>query len=268
MPYFECNGVRLACLDPAEAAFLARDVGAYFDRGARLSPGDTVFDVGANIGLFTAEVSRRTNGAVSVMAFEPIPPIYAVLHENASGPIKGDVRTFPFGISSQEANVQFSYYPLMSFMSSAYRDETNAESETTRAASALRQMIKNGRFMPWMDKLPTVFLEPFLEGYVKSRMKAQRHTVRVRPLSAVIDEMNIGRIDLLKIDVEGAEEDVLAGIESRHWLRIQQIVLELEKFESRAADVCQRLSGLGFRVDRMQDDVQRAGDHGLLFALR
>jgi FkbM family methyltransferase len=48
-------------------------------------------------------------------------------------------------------------------------------------------------------------------------------TVRlpVRTLSALIDESKIGRIDFLKIDVEGAEAEVLAGIDfARHRPRV------------------------------------------------
>jgi hypothetical protein len=57
---------------------------------------------------------------------------------------------------------------------------------------------------------------------------------RLRRLSGVIDESQIQRIDLLKVDTEGAEEDVLAGIESRHWDRIRQAVVEVHQgLESR-----------------------------------
>ncbi|NOU06198.1 MAG: FkbM family methyltransferase [Hyphomicrobiaceae bacterium] len=44
---------------------------------------------------------------------------------------------------------------------------------------------------------------------------------RVRPLSHLIDEAKLGAIDFLKIDVEGAEADVLAGIDfKRHRPRV------------------------------------------------
>jgi FkbM family methyltransferase len=44
---------------------------------------------------------------------------------------------------------------------------------------------------------------------------------RVRPLSHLIDDASLGRIDFLKIDVEGAEADVLAGIDfTRHRPRV------------------------------------------------
>jgi len=270
MPNFELHGMRLECLEPFEAAFLARDIGAYFEgpHAAKIARGDVVLDVGANIGLFTAELSHRLNGEVKVLAFEPLPPIYAVLQKNASGIIRGDIQAFPFGLSGKEATLQFSFFPLMSFLSSSYRDETNVESETARAAAALGQMIRGGEFMPWMAKLPRTFLDAFLEGYLKMRMKSEKHTVRVRPLSAVIEEQKIGKIDLLKIDVEGAEEEVLNGIEDRHWPQIRQIVLELENYASRAKEVSQRLEGRGLRAQPKQSESQKAGNCGLIFAAR
>jgi hypothetical protein len=45
-------------------------------------------------------------------------------------------------------------------------------------------------------------------------------------LSDAIREHHVNRIDLLKIDVEGAELDVLRGIERSHWLFIRQISME------------------------------------------
>jgi FkbM family methyltransferase len=40
-------------------------------------------------------------------------------------------------------------------------------------------------------------------------------TKRVRPLSALLDEAGVPRVDFLKVDVEGAEADVLAGVDFR-----------------------------------------------------
>lgn len=47
----------------------------------------------------------------------------------------------------------------------------------------------------------------------------------VRPLAAIIDEADLGAIDFLKVDVEGAEADVLAGMD---WRRHRPVVLCIE----------------------------------------
>lgn len=58
----------------------------------------------------------------------------------------------------------------------------------------------------------------FGAGYLTERK-------RVRPLAAVIDETGLGAIDFLKVDVEGAEAEVLAGMD---WRRHRPAVLCIE----------------------------------------
>ena len=54
----------------------------------------------------------------------------------------------------------------------------------------------------------------------------------------MIDQYQIQRIDLLKIDVERAELDVLRGIEQRHWSVVRHLVVEVQG-ETRLAEVKQ-----------------------------
>ena len=42
-------------------------------------------------------------------------------------------------------------------------------------------------------------------------------------VSALISEHSLERVDLLKIDVEGAELDVLRGIDQKDWPTIRQV---------------------------------------------
>ncbi|HBQ09871.1 MAG TPA: FkbM family methyltransferase, partial [Myxococcales bacterium] len=49
------------------------EVGEYFDCGATVGAGDTVFDVGANVGAFAIEAARRAESDVSLFCFEPVP---------------------------------------------------------------------------------------------------------------------------------------------------------------------------------------------------
>ena len=49
---------------------------------AEISPGDTVFDIGANIGLYTLPAALKLRGTGSVYAFEPVPLWFQRLREN------------------------------------------------------------------------------------------------------------------------------------------------------------------------------------------
>jgi hypothetical protein len=71
------DGTRVHCLQPFEARALERDVRGYFAHGIEVFAGETVLDVGANIGLFGVEVLRRTHGDVALYCVEPVPAIRA-----------------------------------------------------------------------------------------------------------------------------------------------------------------------------------------------
>jgi hypothetical protein len=63
----------------------------------------------------------------------------------------------------------------------------------------------------------------------------------------VIREQGHTHIDLLKVDVEGAEVSVLTGIDDDQWPGIQQVAMEVENFKLR--DTCTRiLESKGFSV--------------------
>jgi Methyltransferase FkbM domain len=72
-------------------------------------------------------------------------------------------------------------------------------------------------------------------------------------LSEVLRDYAIERVDLLKIDVEGAELDVLRGIEADDWRKIAQIAAEIHDVEGRLGTVCRMLEGGGFHVDVEQE---------------
>jgi acyl carrier protein len=75
----------------------------------------------------------------------------------------------------------------------------------------------------------------------------------MKTLSEVIRENSVQRIDLLKIDVEKGELDVLAGINSRDWSRIRQIVIEVHDIDDRLEKITKLLESHGYNVNIEQD---------------
>jgi hypothetical protein len=72
-----------------------------------------------------------------------------------------------------------------------------------------------------------------------------------------MDERQIQRVDLLKIDVEGKECAVLAGIRNDHWQLIQQVVVEAHEAHtgmSSAPEIIAVLTGKGFSVQTLPED--------------
>ena len=60
--------------------------------------------------------------------------------------------------------------------------------------------------------------------YVRNNLlKAGEQRCAMTTVSALIGEHSLERVDLLKIDVEGAELDVLRGIDQKDWPTIRQV---------------------------------------------
>ena len=76
---------------------------------------------------------------------------------------------------------------------------------------------------------------------------SERIPVRVQILSEVLRRERIERVDYLKVDVEGAEMDVIGGIEDQHWPVISQIAMEVAPANKRQLPLLtSRLHSLGF----------------------
>lgn len=79
---------------------------------------------------------------------------------------------------------------------------------------------------------------------------------RLITLSSVIESEAIDRIDILKVDVEGAELSLLRGIADRHWAKVQQVVLEVESFAMRDT-ICALLAKKGFQTSAVASERER-----------
>jgi FkbM family methyltransferase len=213
---------------------------AYAHHGITLDDGACVFDVGANIGMFTlyaAAMCRRPR----VYAFEPIPAAAECLRLNAE--IHGvDARVFPCGLASQPGRQKLVYYPNVSILSGRLAGGGDEE-EAVRAFLRSEQ----GR------KETAGLSEAEVDELLRQRMTTEEIDCAFRTLSQVIREERIERIDLLKVDVEKSELDVLLGLEPDDWPKIGQIVAEVHDLEGQLQRVVGLLESHGFRVQIDQD---------------
>ncbi|MFL5539509.1 MAG: amino acid adenylation domain-containing protein, partial [Longimicrobiaceae bacterium] len=255
-PYELPNGMGIVHLNAAETRFLYREIfedRSYLRHGVALGDGACVFDVGANIGLFTLFAGTLRPG-VTVYAFEPIPPVFEALETNAR--IHGvDARLFNCGVGSTAGAETFTFYPHASVLSGRQVDEDEAR-------SVVRSFILNEQDPDASGGMDGALLEEMLEA----RLETERVTCEIRTLSQVIREQGVERIDLLKVDVEGGEYDVLAGIEEEHWERISQVVAEAH--EQDRERVTELLARHGFTVAAEQEHgLEGTGLH-TLYAVR
>jgi hypothetical protein len=91
----------------------------------------------------------------------------------------------------------------------------------------------------------------------------------VTTLSAALREHDLHEIDLVKIDVEGAEWEVLQGIEDGDWSRLRQLALEVHEAD-RVERVRDLLHSKGYRVTIEAADWETLRLQGLhnVFAIR
>jgi amino acid adenylation domain-containing protein/FkbM family methyltransferase len=235
------NGLEVAYVNRNETDVVYREVfedRSYLVHGIALAGDACVFDVGANIGLFSLWIKDRFPES-RVYAFEPIPPTFEVLRANVA--LYGlDVRLFPVGLSDRRGSARFTFYPGWSAMSGAYADE-HEEEEVTRTILANQ------------DERLAGSADDLLAG----RFRRETFDCQLTTLSDVIREQRIDRIDLLKVDVEKSELDVLHGLAEEDWARVRQVVIEVHDADGRLARVRELLERHGFTVAVDQDPLLR-----------
>ena len=221
----------------------------------------TVFDVGANVGLFTLEVLRRTDGKANIYCFEPLPPTYRKLETNLKQLGLSNVHLFNCGLGEDDLTVTFMYNPLTDSMSSRY-DMFSAE-DNKMAMSAIYNKdiadkfhVKTGVLKYFPRSVTSAIIASVKFLFLSTIGKRTPIECKLTTLSKIIADNRIEKIDLLKIDVEKAELDVLMGISEADWQKINAIVLEVHNIDNREKTILALLNRHGF--SRVEVDKQEA----------
>jgi FkbM family methyltransferase len=256
----------LANMNLAEIRFLHDEIfvgQVYLRGGITLRENAVVFDVGANIGMFSLFIGARCPSA-KVYAFEPVPEVFARLQQNIDER-ELPVQPFNYGLSNRDQDVTFYYYPNISIMSCRH-DYINWENEV----ELIRRYVENERRSGPPDRAEHL---AHVEGLADKDFEFNECKCRLRDLSAVIDETGVATIDLIKIDAQRAEYDVLKGIADRHWPLVQQITMEVHDeadspTEGRVKEVTELLEAHGFRVKVEVEEMLRGTGRYAIYAIR
>jgi FkbM family methyltransferase len=227
------NGLEIFHHAAAETQYVYREIfedNVYFRHGIGLASGETVFDIGANIGLFTLFVKESFKDA-RVYAFEPSPAILRLLRANVAR--YGDsVLVYGCGIADHPGEATFTFYPNYSIMS-GFHARSEQDKETLRAG--IRSRLEEQA----LD--PTDIQDRSLDRMVRIALGQKQECVcQLRTVSDIIDEAGVQSLGLLKIDAEGSELGILAGIRDEHWGRVRQIVMEIHDPQGTACPQARR----------------------------
>jgi FkbM family methyltransferase len=236
--------------DPSQLPFQIEEIveqRTYLRNGIGVDKGDAVLDVGANVGVAAIFFASEC-GAGEVHCFEPVMPLFELLRENVVG-FPACV-PHPYGLGSRSGPAQITYYPAAASMSGLY---ANPEADSALVRTA---MLNSGASRNDAD------------ASLKGRYRGETLRCELRTLSSVLRELELDQVDLLKIDVEGAELDVLEGIGEEDWPLIRQIVIEVHDRGRRGSAVAGELRRRGFRLTSEQEPLMRGTDVHVVYGTR
>ncbi|KAG2434597.1 hypothetical protein HXX76_007492 [Chlamydomonas incerta] len=217
------------CVNPTEAQFVHKHV--FFGRiggyglkalGLRVAPGDTVVDVGSNIGNFAMWLLKELQGDVRLVVLEPVPALAACLAANVQEySVPGLTRATVVNAgctcpakSGRPARLSFNPgYTLLS---------------TTDPFSGHELDVMAGGLQRYTGREDRSELEGVVHAHLAGPA-VREVDAAMTTLSEVLAEQSpaLEQIDLLKIDAVKSEWDILQGISDADWAKVRQVVVEV-----------------------------------------
>lgn len=190
-----------------------------------LAPGAVCCDVGAAFGLYTLAFAGRVGPTGRVLSFEPLPGPNAVLRRAVRAAGARNVEVFRTALAEVPRRGTMS-------LPKRHRLPVHGRAFVTDRATGLGSN----------DEFPD----------------EQRLDVAVTTLDRVVETLALARLDLIKVDVEGAEPAVLAGAERTLRRFRPAVMLEIEarhlgRFGTDPAAVVAHLTERGYRMSQLRD---------------
>ena len=115
----------------------------------------------------------------------------------------------------------------------------------------------------WKKFIPKFTYAFFVRNLIRKKKKI---SCKLKPLSKVIDELSLRKINLLKIDCEGNEHKVINGINEDNWSIINQLIIEINDIDGRLEYIKNKLKKLGFKIKIIQEPALKKTNLYNLFA--
>lgn len=259
------NGTEIFGLDRLTGQYIYNEIyrdQVYLRHGVNLYSGATVFDIGANIGLFTKYCCEHYLD-LRIFAFEPVPAIFTALQANLTS-CRGSLNLFQFGLGEQPAEIEINFYPKVSGDSAIipvdFERKVNMFLENFDSTMA--------RMMPITRLIPKTLRPQLVRMHRRWLYRAKKIRISLSTISTIIDQHQIEKIDLIKLDAENYEWNVLMGIRQEHWPRIRQFAMEIHEHIPDGVGLHQRIKELllskGYNVHiDLEDPMNKVGIYSL-----
>jgi FkbM family methyltransferase len=183
-----------------------------------LSTSGTFMDVGAHIGYYSLKAATMVGPNGHVISIEPNPQTVPKLRGNIEASDARAVSVWPVACADSESTLQFYAAP---------------ESNTGESSLSKENASQEGA-------------------------ATMAYSVRARPLDAIVKEAKLDRVDVIKIDVEGAEFEVLKGAaktldDFRPVLIVELVQNQLKAMGTSVDEVTRFLASHGYSVSRKVD---------------
>ncbi len=203
----------------------------------------TILDAGANIGLFSRFAAQEWPGA-RIFAFEPVPSLHDLLGANTAQ--TPGIEAINSGLGARQETTNMVFYPQYTMMSGIHadpdRDRASVVSYIQRTAGKIDDPVLRGA------------VTRSAAAMTVNRFEAVPITVELTTVEQFSVERRLVSIDLLKVDVEGAELDVLTGIGAA-WPLVGNLIVEVDDENGRLAEVVRllRAQDYSLRVWQLPD---------------
>ena len=193
---YDGNGLVWEHIDELESDQLYEEIfvnRSYLKCGVELSEGSIVFDIGANIGLFSLFCLDILNANVTIVAIEPIKPIFDVLQRNVLKFKRNFILlNVACGVRDNLHGINFTYYK-----------NSPGESTSRVCERAGQRNILQSNFHQISEDISRIDAETYRNAIYdhinKEDEDCAEYKCPVFSLETLIQEHHFERIDLLKV---------------------------------------------------------------------
>ena len=152
-----------------------------------IKPGDTFVDIGAHFGFYSLLAAHLTGEEGKVFSVEASPLVYEILRQNIEQ--KPIIQAFHIAIAKKSGIIEFNEFPIL------------------------------------YSEYNTIHLEQFEQSKWYKNNPPQKVKVQADKLESLLKKWNASP-KVIKIDIEGAEYDAIAGLES--FLQSNSTIIAME----------------------------------------